>query len=133
VAKHEVCKSGMFDLRVDFCHFAPKSRANHLEHFRTLNVTGLDLGIATNLRGGCTLEKQEVCKSGMFDPRVNFCHLDPKSRANNLEHFRTPNVIGLGIGIAKNLRRGYTLEKQEVCKSDMFHVKVEFYHLEHFS
>jgi len=21
--KHEVCKSGMFDLRVDFCHLAP--------------------------------------------------------------------------------------------------------------
>jgi len=51
VAKHEVGKSGMFDLRVDFYHLDPKSRANHLEHFMTLNVTGLGLVIAKNLRG----------------------------------------------------------------------------------
>jgi len=34
VTKHEVCKSGIIDLRVDFCHLDSKSRANHLEHFR---------------------------------------------------------------------------------------------------
>jgi len=56
MAKHEVCKSDMFDLRVDFCHLDPKSRTNHLEHFRTLNVTGLGLGIAKNSRGGYILE-----------------------------------------------------------------------------
>ena len=103
MAKQEVCKSGMFDLRVDFCHLNPKSRANHLKHFRTLNMTGLGLGIATNMRGGYTLVKQEVFKSGLFDLRVNFCHLDEKSRANHLEHFRTLNVTGLGLGIPKNL------------------------------
>ena len=71
-------------------------------------MTGLGLGIAKNLRGGCTLKKQ-VCKSGMFDLRVDFCHLDPKSRANHLEHFMTLNVIGLGLGIAKNLIGDCTL------------------------
>ena len=56
MAKHEVCKSGMFDLRVDFCHLDPKSKANHLEHFRTLNVTSLGLGIAKNMKGGYILK-----------------------------------------------------------------------------
>ena len=110
MVKHEVCKSGMFDLRVDFCHLDPKSIANHLKHFRTLNVTILGLGIAKNMRGGCTLEKHEVCKSDMFDLRVDFCHLDPKSRANHLEHFRKLNVTGLGLGIVKNLIGGCTLK-----------------------
>jgi len=100
----------MFDLRVDFCHLDPKSIANHLKHFRTLNVTILGLGIAKNMRGGCTLEKHEVCKSDMFDLRVDFCHLDPKSRANHLEHFRKLNVTGLGLGIVKNLIGGCTLK-----------------------
>jgi len=98
VAKHEVCKSGKFDLRVDFCHLDPKSRANHFEHFGTLNVTSLGLGIAKNKREGYTLEKQEVYKSGMFDLRVDFWHLDPESRANRLGH-----------GIAKNQRGCCTL------------------------
>ena len=110
MAKYEVCKSGMFDLRVDFCHLDPKSRANHLEHFRTLNMTSFGLGIAKGLRGGCILEKQEVNKSGMFDLRVDFCHLDPKSIANYLEHFRTLNGACLGLWIAKNLIGGYTLK-----------------------
>jgi len=70
----------------------------------TLNVTGLGLGIAKILIGGCTLAKHEVYKSDMFDVRVDFCHLDPKSRANHLEHFKTLNVTGLGLGISKNLR-----------------------------
>ena len=26
MAKHKVCKSGMVDVRVDFCHLDPKSR-----------------------------------------------------------------------------------------------------------
>jgi len=112
VANHEVCKSSMFDLRVDFYHLDPKLRANHLEHFKTVNVTGLGLGIAKkkNMRRGCTLEKHKVCKSDMFDLRVDFCHLDPKSRANHLEHFRTLNVTGLGLRIDKNMRGGCTLE-----------------------
>jgi len=84
VVKHEVCKSDKFDLRVDFCHLVLKSRANHLKHFGTLNVTGLGIFIAKNLRRGCTFAKHEVCKSSMFDLRVDFCHLDPKSRANHL-------------------------------------------------
>jgi len=104
VAKHEVWKSDMFDLRVDFCHFDPKSRDNHLKHFKTLNLTGLGLVIAKKLIVGCTLEKHEVCKSGMFDLRVDFCHLDPKSRANHLEYFMTLKLTGLGLDIAKNLR-----------------------------
>jgi len=56
LAKHKECKSGMVDLKVDFCYLDPKSRANHLDQFRTLNVTGLGLGIAKKLRGGYTLE-----------------------------------------------------------------------------
>ena len=127
--KKEVCKSGMFDLRVDFCHLDLKSRANHLEHFGTLNVTGLGHGIATNLRGSCTLEKQKVCKSGMFDLRVDFCHLNHKSRANHFVHFRTLNVTGLGLGISKNMRGGCILEKHEVCKNDLFDLRVDVCHL----
>ena len=46
----------------------------------------------------------------MFDLRVDFCHLDPKSRVNQLENFRTLTVTILGLGIAKNLRGGFTLE-----------------------
>ena len=55
MAKNEVCKSGMFDLRVDFCHLDPNQEPI-IWNFRTLNVTGLGLGIAKNLRGGCLLE-----------------------------------------------------------------------------
>jgi len=51
VTKHEVFKSGMFDLIVDFCHLGPKSRANHLDHFRTLNVIGLALGLPKIWKG----------------------------------------------------------------------------------
>ena len=54
MAKHEVCKNDMFDFIVDFCHLDFKSRANHLEHFKTLILIGLGLVIAKNLRGGCT-------------------------------------------------------------------------------
>jgi len=61
------------------------------------------------------VQKHEVYKSDMFDLRVDFCHLDPKSRANHLEYFRTLNVTGLGLRIAKNLRRGYTLAKHVAC------------------
>jgi len=49
-----VCKSDMFDLRVDFCHLDPKSRANDLEHFRTLIVTGFGLGVAKTWRGAAS-------------------------------------------------------------------------------
>ena len=76
-------------------------------------MTNLGLGIAKNKRGGCTfmlVAKHEMCKSEMFDLRVDFCHLDSKSRANHLEHFRTLNVTSLRLGISKNLRRGCTLE-----------------------
>jgi len=51
MTKHEVCKSGMVDFRVNFCHSDPKSRVNHLDHFRTLNVTCFGLGIVKNLIG----------------------------------------------------------------------------------
>jgi len=57
VAKHEVCKRGMFGLRVDFCHLDPKSRANHLDHFKTLNMTGLGLGIAKKYEKGMHIGK----------------------------------------------------------------------------
>ena len=55
------------------------------------------------------MEKQEVCKSDMFDLRVDFCHLDPKLRLNYLEYFKTQIMIGLGLGIKKP-ERGCTLK-----------------------
>jgi len=89
--------------------FGPQIKSKSFGELYDTKCTGLGLGIAKNLRGGCTLAKHEVRKSNMFDLKVDYCHLDPKSRANHLEHFRTLNVTSLGLGIAKN-ERGCTLK-----------------------
>jgi len=74
------------------------------------------------MKGGCTLEKQEVCKSDMFDLRVNFFQLDPKSRANHLDHFRTLIITSFGLGIAKNLRGVCTLNWAQLVRNSLIMV-----------
>jgi len=57
---------------------------------------------------GLRFEKARSVQKCMFDLRVDFCHLDPKSRDNQLKHFRTLIVTGLGLGIEK-IREGTAL------------------------
>jgi len=65
-------KVASFTLELTFAIGTPNKEPTIWRHFGTLNVTGLGLGIAKNMRGACALKKQEVYKSACLTLELTF-------------------------------------------------------------